>query len=99
MWYHPFKAKGDFEVSISVIIASAALALQSGGTSETAAGVSQGSEAANAEDEVICKKTAMAGSKFKKELCATAEEWQRQAQHAANTTKELKRTRGSFKGG
>lgn len=47
----------------------------------------------------ICKRTALAGSSIKKRVCATKAEWEALARHSRNTTRELKQTRGSFKGG
>ncbi len=51
------------------------------------------------QDKVVCKRTAMAGSKVKKKVCATAEQWDALAEHSIRTTRELQRNRGSTKGG
>lgn len=86
-------------MSIAFVLASAALAFQSGGTPAAEAPAPGQARAVEAGEELVCKKTALAGSKFKKRLCATAEEWERLARHAEETTQELQRTRASKKGG
>ena len=42
---------------------------------------------------MICKRTAIVGSKFKKKLCGTKEYWDRMAQNAKDATLEFQ-TRG-----
>lgn len=50
-------------------------------------------------EEVICKRTAIVGSKFKKRMCATAQQWEDLSERGEDITRRMKRARGSTKGG
>lgn len=41
------------------------------------------------DDEIICRREAVIGSKFKKRICATRKEWQTLAERSRDTTQEL----------
>ena len=56
---------------------------------ETAAAASEDGD----DERMICKRTAIVGSKFKKKLCGTKEYWDRMAQNAKDATREFQ-TRG-----
>lgn len=43
------------------------------------------------KDKLICRRTAIVGSKFKKRICATAEEWETLSQRGRDTTGELQK--------
>lgn len=43
------------------------------------------------ENRIICKRTAVIGSKFKKRICGTAKEWETMSQRAEDTTKDFQR--------
>ncbi|MEM1196587.1 MAG: hypothetical protein AAGH57_10825 [Pseudomonadota bacterium] len=45
----------------------------------------------NDPDEIICRREAVVGSKFKKKICATRAEWQTLADRARDTTHEFQR--------
>lgn len=52
---------------------------------------SQSVEDDESEDRLICRRTAIIGSKFKKRICATAEEWETLSRRGQDTTKEFQR--------
>lgn len=83
-------------MTISMASVALFLSLQAP-TSDTAESVSKGE--LPPESEVICKKTSVAGTRFKRRMCATQEEWDELARRSAETTRELKGNRGSTKGG
>ena len=41
------------------------------------------------EERLICKRTAIVGSKFKKKLCGTQEYWDQMAQRGKDATREF----------
>ena len=45
------------------------------------------------EERVICRRTSIVGSKFKKKMCGTQADWDRMAQNAKDATREFQ-TRG-----
>ena len=53
----------------------------------------------NTDKELICRKTTVAGSKFKKRMCATQAEWDELARRSSEITRELQQNDGSTKGG
>lgn len=52
---------------------------------------SQSVEDDESEDRLICRRTAIIGSKFKKRICATADEWETLSRQGQDTTKEFQR--------
>jgi len=64
----------------------------------------QGEAAAKASqpmsaDDVVCKRITVRGSNIKKRICATAEDWERQARASRELTREFQRSDGSAKAG
>ncbi|MEM9310158.1 MAG: hypothetical protein AAGA34_01815 [Pseudomonadota bacterium] len=45
----------------------------------------------NDPDEIICRREAVIGSKFKKKICATRAEWQTLADRSRDTTQQFQR--------
>ncbi|QFT78940.1 hypothetical protein [Erythrobacter sp. THAF29] len=43
------------------------------------------------EDKIICRRTAVIGSKFKKRICGTKKQWQTLENRSAATTREWQR--------
>lgn len=43
-------------------------------------------------NRVICRRTAIIGSNFKRRLCATREEWENLSQRSQETTRELQKS-------
>ncbi|MEM1196586.1 MAG: hypothetical protein AAGH57_10820 [Pseudomonadota bacterium] len=43
------------------------------------------------DDEIICRREAVVGSKFKKKICATRAEWQTLAERSRDTTQQFQR--------
>ncbi len=43
------------------------------------------------EDKVVCRRTAITGSKFKKKICATRKEWAALSQRGGDTAREMQR--------
>ncbi|MEO1731259.1 MAG: hypothetical protein AAFR64_11035 [Pseudomonadota bacterium] len=41
------------------------------------------------DDEIICRRESVIGSKFKKRICATRKEWETLAQRSRDTTQEF----------
>ncbi|WP_298469580.1 hypothetical protein [uncultured Erythrobacter sp.] len=48
-------------------------------------------QAANDDDKIICRRTAIVGSKFKKKICGTKKQWETLANRGAETTREFQR--------
>lgn len=48
-------------------------------------------EAATDDDKIICRRTAVIGSKFKKRICGTKKQWESLANRATETTREFQR--------
>ncbi|MDJ0642129.1 MAG: hypothetical protein QNJ15_04875 [Erythrobacter sp.] len=46
---------------------------------------------ADDDDKIICRRTAIIGSKFKKKICGTKKQWETLANRGADTTRELQR--------
>ena len=49
--------------------------------------------------ELICKRTALVGSRFKKKMCATEQQWKALSKHSIEITRELQENRATIKGG
>lgn len=64
---------------------------QSVEASEAVAEVEVEVEEKDDENRIICKRTAVIGSKFKKRICGTAKEWETMSQRAEDTTKDFQR--------
>lgn len=64
-------------------------------SAETAGGAAMGAAEAKEEDKeksrIICKRTAITGSKFKKRLCGTKEEWETLRRQSSDNTDEMQR--------
>ncbi len=43
------------------------------------------------DDKIICRRTAVIGSKFKKKMCGTAKQWRTMAAQGRDTAKEFQR--------
>lgn len=50
--------------------------------------------AKSADGEMICKRTAVTGSRFHRKVCATAEEWDARALVDRQTTESIQRSAG-----
>ncbi len=46
---------------------------------------------ASDDDKIICRRTAITGSKFKKKICGTKKEWETLANRGSKDTRELQR--------
>ncbi len=46
------------------------------------------------DDKMICRRTAVIGSKFKKKICATKKQWQELSDRGSDTTREMQRRKG-----
>ena len=80
----------------------AALAAQSPSAEPAPAQAQNTQEAtddAESGDAIICKRVTSPGTRFKERKCAKASDWAKQERHYVETTRELKQTRGTFKGG
>ena len=51
-------------------------------------------EEADDDSKMICKRTAVIGSKFKKRICATKYEWEKLRERSRDTTAEFQRNKG-----
>ena len=76
---------------LATAIAATLLAMQAQPTAQA-----ESAEAAQAEEQadankIICRRTAITGSKFKKKICGTKKEWETLAQRGAKDTRELQR--------
>ena len=60
---------------------------------QPAAGDASAAKEGADEERLICKRTAIVGSKFKKKLCGTQEYWDQMAQRGKDATREFQ-TRG-----
>ena len=86
---------------LAVILAAAqAQPVADGAASEAAAAEQPKSEqvsneetakVADDDDKIICRRTAIIGSKFKKRICGTKKQWETLANRGADTTRELQR--------
>ncbi len=47
--------------------------------------------AANDDDKIICRRTAIVGSKFKKKICGTKKQWETLANRSSDSTREWQR--------
>ena len=54
-------------------------------------GAKQGSDTTEGADRIICRRTAIVGSKFKKKVCGTQSDWDRIASNGQNATAEFQR--------
>ena len=57
-----------------------------------AAQVAQEEAAVDEEDKVICRRTAVVGSRFKKRICGTAREWTTLRGESKDVTRRLQRS-------
>ncbi len=48
-------------------------------------------EAVNDEDKIVCRRTAITGSKFKKKVCATKKEWASLGRRSRENAGEMQR--------
>ena len=55
------------------------------------AATEQSAKVADDDDKIICRRTAIIGSKFKKKICGTKKQWETLANRGADTTRELQR--------
>ncbi len=46
---------------------------------------------ADDEDKIICRRTAVIGSKFKKKICGTKKQWETLSNRGSETTRSLQR--------
>lgn len=91
-------------MSSTVLLVATALAAQAPAAQEPApqpgaAPAQTRADAPQTEDRMVCKRVSSPGTRFKERKCAKASEWAKQERHYVETTRELKQTRGSFKGG
>lgn len=49
-------------------------------------------EKADSDDKIICRRTAIVGSKFKKKICGTKKQWETLANRGSDTTRDLQRS-------
>ncbi len=47
--------------------------------------------AANDDDKIICRRTSIVGSKFKKKICGTKKQWETLANRSAANTRDMQR--------
>ncbi len=85
--------------SLAATLASLLLAMQAQPAERVAVSASQDEPAEKAKDKddkdkVICKRTAVIGSKFKKKICATQEEWETLRAQSAEETRSMQRRKG-----
>ena len=59
---------------------------------QTAEQVAQAEDAE--KDKIICRRTAVIGSKFKKKICGTKEQWATMHNRGEDSTREMQRRRG-----
>ncbi|MXO52205.1 hypothetical protein GRI42_12900 [Erythrobacter gaetbuli] len=82
--------KTAIALAVTLLMAPAAYAQDA----EPAAGDTAATTAADdGEERVICKRTSIVGSKFKKKMCGTKADWDRMAQNSKDATREFQ-TRG-----
>ncbi|MDJ0642128.1 MAG: hypothetical protein QNJ15_04870 [Erythrobacter sp.] len=76
---------------LATAIAATLLAMQ--GQPAAPAEQTESAETAEQADEnkIICRRTAITGSKFKKKICGTKKEWETLATRGARDTRELQR--------
>ncbi len=46
------------------------------------------------DEKMICRRTAVIGSKFKKKICATRKQWRELSDRGSDTTREMQRRKG-----
>lgn len=59
---------------------------------ETAAPAAQQQAAVDDDDKVICRRTAIVGSRFKKRLCGTKKEWEEMRSRSRDATAGMQRS-------
>ncbi|QFT78941.1 hypothetical protein [Erythrobacter sp. THAF29] len=59
--------------------------------SETEQVAARSEEKADDEDKIICRRTAVIGSKFKKRICGTKKQWETLENRSTDTTREFQR--------
>lgn len=71
--------------------------VEQAGTQETASPVEEPTLASGADKEaspdekVICKRTAVTGSKFKKKVCGTKKQWEMMANSSSRAARDIQR--------
>ena len=60
-------------------------------SNETAPTTEQTAKVEDDEEKIICRRTEIVGSKFKKKICGTKEQWETLANRGASTTREMQR--------
>ena len=76
---------------LATAIAATLLAMQAQPAAQAeSAEAAQTAEKAD-ENKIICRRTAITGSKFKKKICGTKKEWETLANRGAKDTRELQR--------
>lgn len=80
-------------MEFTAIIASLLLAAQAQPAAETSAKQTEpkAEEAVNDDDKIICRRTAVVGSKFKKKMCGTKKQWETLSNRGTDTTREFQR--------
>ncbi len=63
-------------------------------TAQAAEQVEEVAEVDEDKDKIICKRTAVIGSKFKKKICGTKEQWATMHNRGEDSTREMQRRRG-----
>lgn len=53
--------------------------------------LAQKQEEANDDDKIICKRTAVIGSKFKKKICGTKKQWETLQNRGTEQTRDMQR--------
>ncbi|MEL6528386.1 MAG: hypothetical protein AAGK01_08775 [Pseudomonadota bacterium] len=58
---------------------------------QKSASAKQAKASTDDDDKIICRRTAIVGSKFKKRICGTKKQWETLANRGSQTTRELQR--------
>ena len=87
----------------ALLLLSAQSSAEDETTEATAAAMSAEEKAAAEEEayenEVVCKRTAIVGSKFKKKICATRKQWALERERSRQETSNLQRRSRGFEPG
>ena len=75
---------------LSFLLATQAQA-PDGEDTQTEQVAAQSDKKADDDDKIICRRTAIIGSKFKKRICGTKKQWQTLENRSAETTREWQR--------
>ncbi|MEL7218508.1 MAG: hypothetical protein AAGK01_08770 [Pseudomonadota bacterium] len=80
-------------MELTAILASLLLASQAQPAAETSATQSEpkAEQSAGDDEKIICRRTAITGSKFKKRICGTKKQWEDMANRGSDTTREFQR--------